>query len=88
MSSTQLANQLRAILKDENIPARVQTYRNHEDISIYPTAANGWTNEQFTTIVRMIDGAQLTTLSERVTGRKLVTVNQARGFRYLRAKGG
>lgn len=78
------AKLLRETLQQAGVNARVQTYRNHEDISICPLCRDGWTEIQFEEVIKAIDAAGLVTLSQRVTGRKLVACNQVKGFRYLR----
>lgn len=80
--------QLRRDLRAAGIPARVQTYRTNDEISIYPVNKSaGWNADQVAAVKRIIDAAELSTLLERVLGtRYRDSEDGIDGFRYLRFK--
>ena len=83
-----MTESVRAFLRDRHVPARVQTYRNHSDISIFPTRrSGGWTADEFAAVCDILRTMKLATARGINTGEHdPAVVGSARefGFRYLR----
>lgn len=79
-----LADLLRKTLKLHKVPARVQTYRNHSDLSVYPTNKTGWTDSEWESVREIVNSLSLSTVSQRATGVRFTSWAQGHGLRYLR----
>jgi hypothetical protein len=77
-------DEIRRELRIKKVRARVQTYRNHDDISIMPVAGN-WSEQDIAAVRETIAGLKLVDVYVRTCGREMPDdLNRRRGFRYLR----
>lgn len=79
---------IRAILKTARVRARVQTYRNHDDISILPVyKETGFSDDDVAAIAKVLEAQGLADWMNRVEPTNPKPAPSARkriGFKYIR----